>query len=193
MLDPLEPKSLFGCVATSLVATAVMMCGVYFAFLGLVIEALPAGREEAWQWVMGESAAIRSALPGGPSGWPARGIITSHFQDPFYQQRFGRVHQGVDIASGLGNPVTATLSGEVVYAGQLDRWGNLVIVRSGDFEAFYAHLDSVTVNSGSHVLAGHTIGTLGQTGNAFGVHLHYEVHYRGSPVDPLAYIRAPSD
>lgn len=156
----------------------------------MVIQALPAGQEEAWAWVLGPQRAfsIRAPLEGGPRGWPARGPISATFGDPSYKARLGRTHQGIDIAAPLGSAVMATLEGEVTLAARVGTFGNLVVIEKGPFSVYYAHLDEIQVSIGEEVVWGQTIGTVGSTGGASGVHLHYEMRYQGWPVDPQSYL-----
>jgi murein DD-endopeptidase MepM/ murein hydrolase activator NlpD len=156
----------------------------------MVIQALPAGQEEAWAWVLGPPRifSIQPPFEGGPRGWPARGPISATFHDPSYAERLGKTHFGIDIAAPLGSPVMATLEGEVTLAARAGTFGNLVVIETGAFSVYYAHLDEIHISLGEAVVWGQIIGTVGSTGRASGAHLHYEVRYRGWPVDPQAYL-----
>lgn len=190
MWEPLDPRQIIGCPATVLGSIGVLFCCVYFALLGMVIQALPAGQEEVWAWVLGpqRTLSIQGPLEGEPRGWPAQGPISATFHDPSYTARVGRTHQGIDIAAPLGSPVMATLEGEVTLAARVGTFGNLVVIEKGPFSIYYAHLDEIQVSIGEEVVRGQTIGTVGSTGRASGVHLHYEVRYGGWPVDPQPYL-----
>lgn len=166
------------------------MCCVYFALLGMVIQALPVGQEEAWAWVLGSQRAFSAGGPleGEPRGWPAQGPVSATFHDPSYRESTGRTHFGIDIAAALGSSVVATLEGEVTLAARAGTFGNLVVIQEGPFSVYYAHLDEIHVSIGERVVWGQAIGTVGSTGSASGPHLHYEVRYRGWPVDPQPYL-----
>lgn len=86
-------------------------------------------------------------------------------------------HHGIDIGGPEGNPVYATDSGVVVYAGWSEYgFGNLVVLDHGNgWQSAYAHLHVVGVNCGQSVALGTVIGTVGNTGNSTGPHLHFEL------------------
>ncbi len=119
-----------------------------------------------------------------PQGLPVSGRITATFHDWAYFLRFGRMHEGVDIAVPEGTPVIATMSGKVVQAGNYGAWGNMVMVQNGPWEIIVAHLSRIEVKLGQQVSQGNEIGNSGNTGFSTGPHVHYEVRYNGMPVDP---------
>lgn len=99
-------------------------------------------------------------------------------------------HTGIDISNGLDTPIQATADGEVVEAGWMDRYGWGVRVRhASDQETLYAHLNHLEVKAGQKVSRGDILGSMGRSGNATGVHLHYEVRLGGKPVNPQPYLR----
>lgn len=99
-------------------------------------------------------------------------------------------HTGIDISNVIDTPIQATADGEVVEAGWMDRYGWGVRVRhSDDQETLYAHLNRVDAKTGQRVSRGDILGTMGRSGNATGVHLHYEVRLGGRPVNPQPYLR----
>jgi len=72
----------------------------------------------------------------------------------------------------------------------MDRYGNgVVIAHSSHVETLYAHMSRVRVKRGQKVSRGDILGDMGRTGNATGVHLHYEVRLNGRPVNPQPYMR----
>ena len=117
-------------------------------------------------------------------------------------QGYKATHRGVDLGKNhLTEPVTAHSDGTVVscVTGQKNNrgatgtasYGNYVKLDHGDgFETLYAHLASVTVKRGQRVRAGDVIGTMGNTGNSYGAHLHFEVRERGERIDPVPYLTA---
>jgi murein DD-endopeptidase MepM/ murein hydrolase activator NlpD len=115
--------------------------------------------------------------------WPVSGPVVSPFG-----WRWGRMHEGVDIAAGYGSPIAAAASGTVIYAGWMGGYGNLIIIdHGGGIATAYAHQSSFAVGAGP-VSQGQTIGYVGCTGHCFGPHLHFEVRVNGSAVDPLGYL-----
>jgi murein DD-endopeptidase MepM/ murein hydrolase activator NlpD len=116
--------------------------------------------------------------------WPVNGPVTSGFGE-----RWGRMHEGIDIGVGYGTPIHAAASGQVVYAGWMDGYGNLVAIDHGrGISTAYGHQSSIAVSNGQTVSQGQVIGYVGCTGHCFGPHLHFEVRINGSPVDPLGYL-----
>jgi len=103
----------------------------------------------------------------------------------------GGVHPAIDIGGQIGNPVYATDSGVVVYAGWSDYgYGNLIAIDHGNgWQSAYAHLSSIGVSCGQSVFQGGYIGALGSTGNSSGPHLHFELMINGAKVNPYDYVR----
>ncbi len=101
------------------------------------------------------------------------------------------VHPAIDIGGQEGNPIYATDSGVVVYAGWSDYgYGYLIAIDHGNgWQSAYAHLSAVGVRCGQSVYQGGMIGALGNTGNSSGPHLHFELSINGVKVNPLDYTR----
>lgn len=133
-------------------------------------------------------ALASTASRGSGSGilaWPVSGTITSNFG-----MRGRSMHNGLDIATKYGTPVGSAAAGRVIFAGWDGGYGQCVIVDHGDGLATrYAHLSKITVKFGSQVGRGEGIGNIGQSGNATGPHLHFEVISNGSPQNPLRFLR----
>ena len=95
-------------------------------------------------------------------------------------------HNGVDFAAPKGTPVIATGDGRVTrvavhrYAGKY-----LVIDEFGPYSTRYLHLSKILVHKGQHVKRGQVIALSGNTGRSTGPHLHYELHIKGKPVNPM--------
>jgi murein DD-endopeptidase MepM/ murein hydrolase activator NlpD len=99
-------------------------------------------------------------------------------------------HSGVDITNGEGTPIQATADGEVEEAGWMGPYGNGVVLSHSDrLQTLYAHMSKVRARVGQKVVRGDILGYMGRTGNATGVHLHYEVRLNGRPVNPMPYMR----
>jgi hypothetical protein len=112
---------------------------------------------------------------------PVKGVVTSH-----YGYRSGRYHNGIDLALKIGDTVYAAFSGKIRYAKYNDGgFGNLVIIRHNNgLETFYAHLSKHLVVPNQDIKFGEPIGLGGNTGRSFGPHLHFEVRFYDSPMNP---------
>ena len=99
-------------------------------------------------------------------------------------------HTGMDIAARVGTPVYASASGTVTYAGWKNGgYGNLVTINHGGGVATqYLHNSSVVVSPGQYVSQGQLIAYVGNTGNSYGSHCHFEIRLNGTPVNPANYI-----
>lgn len=100
-----------------------------------------------------------------------------------------QIHWGIDIASPAGTPVLASAAGIVRYAGPHGGYGLTVVVDHGrGWVTLYGHLACATVRPNQIVQQAAVIGAVGSTGASTGPHLHFEIRYRGVPVNPLAYL-----
>ena len=99
-------------------------------------------------------------------------------------------HTGLDFAAPEGTPLYAIDDGVVIEAGWGGAYGNYTVIQNSDgTTAHYAHQASMGVSVGQQVSAGQQIGTLGNTGNSTGPHLHFEIRDAGgSFMDPAAYL-----
>jgi murein DD-endopeptidase MepM/ murein hydrolase activator NlpD len=108
-----------------------------------------------------------------------------------FGQRWGRMHEGTDLAGPIGTPVYATADGVVTHAGWSSGYGRLIkIQHEFGIETRYGHLNALRVTVGQRVSRGERIGDMGNSGRSTGPHLHYEVRVDGAPADPMIYIRA---
>lgn len=124
--------------------------------------------------------------PSTASGlvWPSAGVVTSSFGP-----RWGRQHEGIDIAAPTGTPLYAVQSGSIANAGVLSGYGNVVIIdHGGGFTTIYAHLSEIYVSAGQSVGQGANIGLMGCTGSCTGPHLHFETRINGIAQDPMLYL-----
>jgi murein DD-endopeptidase MepM/ murein hydrolase activator NlpD len=132
----------------------------------------------------------RSLLAATPSIWPTRGWVTSIFgsrSSPFTGEP--AIHEGLDIASGIGTWVKSSADGIVTFAGVKGGYGKIIIVDHGyGISTRYAHLSEVHVAPGQRIYRGDRIGNVGNTGRSTGPHLHYEVRVNNLPVNPMRYI-----
>jgi murein DD-endopeptidase MepM/ murein hydrolase activator NlpD len=112
---------------------------------------------------------------------------------------WSRYHTGLDFRAAYGVPIRSAKAGEVLFAGNSGDWaGNHVAVKHDDgMTSMSSHMSRMTVSAGQRVQAGQIIGYVGQTGRAFGAHLHYELYPAGvrygdvyRAVNPVPWLRA---
>ncbi len=124
---------------------------------------------------------LTQLIPGMPECWPATGVVT---QGMGVGSHRGDIYNSIDIGSidALpGSPIYATHQGGVEFAGwESSGYGNLVIIRGkmeGEktFQTYYGHLQTIRVKPGDIVTKGQVLGTMDNTGNSTGTHLHYEL------------------
>ena len=119
-----------------------------------------------------------------PYSHPCKGEVTSGFG-----YRRNRYHYGTDINLETGDTVVAAFDGKVRISKLNKSYGNLVVIRHNNgLETYYAHLSKLLVEPGQEVVAGQVIGLGGNTGRSYGSHLHFEVRYKGRPIDPSEVI-----
>jgi hypothetical protein len=115
----------------------------------------------------------------------------------FGAPRAGHTHEGQDTMAACGTPLVAARGGTVQYAGYQSAAGNYIVIdgRGTGFDFMYAHLaEPSPLKTGEAVRTGQPIGIVGDTGDAVGCHLHFEIwtapgwYEGGSPIDPLPYL-----
>lgn len=126
----------------------------------------------------------------GSYEWPvASGLLTSHFG--YRNIGIGSTyHAGIDIGAASGDPIFAADGGLVIFADENAGYGLIVKIQhdNGDV-TYYAHCESLLVEEGDAVDQGEMIATMGATGVATGVHLHFEIRPNGgSAVNPLDHL-----
>ena len=100
-----------------------------------------------------------------------------------------RPHNGLDFTAPIGSPVYATGDAVVMYTGY-STYGNVIYLDHGfGFETRYAHLTRYIVEPGQMIKRGQIIGYVGNTGVSAGPHLHYEVHYKNVPINPINFFQ----
>jgi murein DD-endopeptidase MepM/ murein hydrolase activator NlpD len=116
--------------------------------------------------------------------------ITSGFgirNDPKYNYK--EFHSGIDIDTKEGEPIIASAPGKVVFAGRKSGYGKIVIIEHGErIHTVYAHLSSIVCGKGDYLKRGEILGNAGKSGNATGIHLHFEIRKAGKAVNPILYI-----
>lgn len=116
--------------------------------------------------------------------WPVTGRINSVFG-----RRGRRRHDGLDLKAPRGSPVHAAEGGRVIASDRTRGYGNFIKIRhSASFVTLYAHNNVNLVVLGARVVRGQVIARVGQTGNATGPHLHFEIIRDARARDPLYYL-----
>lgn len=117
---------------------------------------------------------------------PAVGRFTSGFGP-----RWGRMHNGIDIANSIGTPIYAVMDGTVTNAGPAQGFGNWVVIKHDNGEvSVYGHMRDYNVRVGQRVRAGEQIAKIGNEGQSTGPHLHFEIKPDGvNQVDPVVWFK----
>jgi murein DD-endopeptidase MepM/ murein hydrolase activator NlpD len=127
---------------------------------------IPHESREGWRWPL--------------QGWISRG---------FGHGDTSPLHFGVDIVAARGTPVVAASKGTVTYAGWDEELGNMVILQhAGGYTTTYGHNDVLLVSSGDEVNEGDVIAKVGSTGHSSAPHLHFEIRFAESPLDPKEFL-----
>lgn len=134
-------------------------------------------------------ADANSGYVGGEFLWPLPGVYTITSD---YGTRWGRLHKGTDISgSGVyGKPIVAANGGKVITAFTNDSpgysYGKYVMIdHGGGIVTLYGHQSKLAVKVGDIVSQGQTIGYVGNTGNSYGAHLHFEIRVNGNTINPM--------
>lgn len=130
---------------------------------------------------------------GGIFYWPIESYVRISSD---FGPRWGRNHNGVDLAAATGTLILAAYDGVVMSCASDNGWhggmGNYVIIDHGSgLRTIYMHASAVLVSPGDFVLAGDSIAKVGSTGNSTGPHLHFQVEEGGRPVVPWKYLTDP--
>ena len=114
---------------------------------------------------------------------PLKGIITSEFD-------LSLQHYGIDIVSKKDEAVKATLDGTVLFSDWTVETGHVIAIQhQGNFISVYKHNSVLLKKQGNFVKAGEAIAIVGESGEmSTGAHLHFELWYNGTPVDPIEYV-----
>lgn len=133
----------------------------------------------------------KSPLPQPPAAtgsfvWPVEGKILSTYGP----KANGLHNDGINIAAEMGQPVKASQSGIVAYAGnELKGYGNLLLVRhENDWITAYAHNSKLLVQRGDQVVRGQTISLAGNSGSVVTPQVHFEVRKGAKALDPQGLI-----
>jgi murein DD-endopeptidase MepM/ murein hydrolase activator NlpD len=136
-----------------------------------------------WSRVLVESAV--------PDRMPLRGYVSGGMgirEDPF-NEAIKEHHTGLDISAPYGSPVHAPADGIVIFAGQREGYGNIVVIdHKFGLVTRYGHLSKMNVEVGQRVCRSDVIGYVGTSGRTTGPHLHYEVWSNNRPINPKSLI-----
>ncbi len=155
---------------------------------------VPGAVREVFVWTPPDLSSVIGRTSREGSGVTPVVVGTGTFRYPVNSRNFTQYfwfgHRGIDIALPIGNPVYASDTGTVTFAGwNIYGFGNLIVVNHGNgYETFYAHLDSINVVPGQIVYQGNVIGATGNTGNSSGPHIHFEIRRNATQQDPCWYI-----
>jgi murein DD-endopeptidase MepM/ murein hydrolase activator NlpD len=119
--------------------------------------------------------------------WPLKSVrVTSRFG-----KRPRDFHEGIDLKAKSGTPVYAAQAGKVLYAGlKIRGYGKMIVIKHQyGIATVYAHNSRLLVRAGDWVSLGQQIAVSGSTGRSTGPHLHFEVRYGVSAMDPVQMVR----
>ena len=123
---------------------------------------------------------------------PVKGKILNKFgrqKDKQYDSFI--VHNGINIKARTGTLVRSIFNGKVLYTGELEGYGNLVIIGHGkDYHSLYGHLDKIKVEPNQVVQIGDIVGLTGDSGSLVGETLYLEIREKGKPVEPLSWFKS---
>lgn len=141
----------------------------------------------------GRLFASKPAKSGSGRLMPVNGVTpSSNFGtrlDPFSKKL--SVHNGIDFVAPIGTPIHAAQAGTVKSAGLTPQFGwNVELDHGNGMTTRYAHAYRLWVRPGDQVSEGQKIAEVGSTGKSTGPHLHFEVRYNGTPLNPMRYLAA---
>ena len=155
-------------------------------------DAVVTGEKEISKPVNEKKIVGTAKTPGESTGsfmWP---VPHTHNITSYMEWRWGRMHNGIDIAGGddYGQPIIASDGGVVTFAGNDGGgYGNYVMIDHGNgYMTVYGHASELACETGQYVGQGETIAYVGSTGNSTGPHLHFEIRLNGEYQDPLNYV-----
>ena len=132
-----------------------------------------------------------SYLESRPDFYPTSGTYSSPFgyrRDPITGR--SKLHNGIDISNKVGTAIFAAGTGIVTYSGYDGNFGNVLIIDHGyGYESVYAHCKTLLYSPGDEVTKGEQVATMGTSGRTTGPHLHFEIRYNETPINPLKFIQ----
>ena len=171
------------------------------AFSAALAVALVAGFATAAAPAQAGEGGVSAVTPPPPvppvTGTPERQVFPIRGAHSYWDGfGAGRSHQGADVGAACGTPLVAVGAGKVRFVKYHARAGNYLVLdlKESTLDLMYAHLrEAAIVVPGQEVVAGQQIGAVGDTGNASGCHLHFELwegayYGGGAPVDPMPFL-----
>jgi len=120
-----------------------------------------------------------------PNNAPVNGIVTRSLIG-----ESAHSHNGLDVAAKLNSPIYAAQEGLVVFADSLIDLGNTIIIsHPNNYTTLYSHLNKIKVHARDYVKSKQVIGTIGESGNSNGPHLHFEIWQNSNIIDPRSLIK----
>ena len=127
--------------------------------------------------------------PSEGTGGGGTGPLGRPLNSWYLSRSVGGGHMGADMCAPRGTPIFSAAYGRVSFTGVFGGYGNLVIIDHGNgLQTYYAHCDTINTTVGAIVQRGQQIATVGTTGRSTAYHLHFEVRYNGSVLEPLDWI-----
>ncbi len=146
---------------------------------------------DAYTELVSKMASQISYLESRPDFYPTSGTYSSPFgyrKDPITGR--SKLHNGIDISNKVGTAIFAAGTGIVTYSGYDGNFGNVMIIDHGyGYESVYAHCKTLLYSPGDEVAKGEQIATMGTSGRTTGPHLHFEIRYNETPINPLKFIQ----
>lgn len=153
------------------------------------VRSIDEAKKESGKKTVTQSSAAPTAVAANGSAkevsgivwsWPTQGNVITPYQP-------GK-NRGIDISGTKGQKVVAAADGTVLHRGNMNGYGNLVIIKHSDgVLSAYAHNDKILVKEKQLVKRGQQIAEMGNT-DSDKVKLHFEIRYQGKPVDPMKYL-----
>jgi murein DD-endopeptidase MepM/ murein hydrolase activator NlpD len=156
---------------------------------------VPGGVRDVWFWTAPQLPSRPSSSDSTGSGIAPQIQGTGTFVWPVgyrrITQHYWYGHPAIDIGLPEGTPVLASDTGTVTWAGwNVYGYGNLIVINHGNgYETYYGHLSGINVVPGQVVYQGSQIGNSGNTGRSSGPHLHLEIRYFNSMLEPISNLR----
>ncbi len=140
-------------------------------------------QEDKYSVKIGQDKNVRNSIAGFFFFTPVKGMVTASFSA-------GERHFGVDIAASENEAIKATLDGTVVFSGWSSETGHVIqLQHNNNLISVYKHNSKILKKEGQYVKAGEVIAIIGNSGeHSTGPHLHFELWYNGTAVDPQDYM-----
>ena len=149
--------------------------------------------DEAWCYTpenIPENAHMSQKLLGIAYQQPVSGTVNDKFGYRTHPiDGDGQFHYGIDLQAGEGTVICSFAAGKVTAVGESATLGNYItVLHDGGYQTLYAHCSTITASSGQLVQMGDPIAEVGQTGQATGPHLHFELLLDTLYLNPVYYV-----